>query len=793
VVIFCVTVFTSAFLLFQVQPVIGKFILPWFGSTPGVWSTCLLFFQLLLLAGYGYSHVIVTHLTVKRQAIVHCCLLGLALVALPITPDASFKPIDADLPVLRILVVLAVTVGIPYLLLSASGPLLQSWFARLLPDRSPYRLYALSNAGSLLGLLSYPFVFERFLPLQQQSVLWSLGYVFFALACGACAWLLGKQNADGNVSLPDAAGQDGQNVQPEARKIFSWLGFSACGSALLLATTNQMSIDTAVVPFLWVLPLCLYLLSFILCFDSERWYVRPLYFAALPFVLINIVRVLYDDLGTGLVEQIVSFSLTLFVCCMCMHGELARLKPDPKYLTLFYLMVAVGGAAGGLFVAVVSPAVFSGFYEYSILLVICAGAVGFMAVQQATSMLSAVFWRSLSGVFGVVGVAAILVGIWLGLTTDHGLGRSSTTVALFETWHNQLFVVVWLGIGLVLVTAEIYRRKTQAPSHQWLSFKYLVVLATRGTVVIGIFVFASVLVWVSREDERRQVFRDRNFYGVLAIREYDKDSSSHLWGLRHGHISHGEQLKKHPSWPTSYFGPRSAIGLAIQEHPRRGDTARQFRIGVVGLGVGTIAAYANTDINPDASRNDYVKPRESTEPDYLRFYEINPMVTQWAEHKFSFLSDARNRGADLKIWEGDARIVMERQLAEGNAQRFDVLAIDAFSSDAIPMHLLTVEAFATYLRHLQDDGILTLHLSNRFLNVKPVVRRIADELNLRVVYIKNRSSSRSVSSSSWMIVTSNEEFLDNEKLNRDQRKLPDSGPLWTDDFSSLFEVIKSLD
>ena len=307
----------------------------------------MLFFQLLLLAGYGYAHVIVTLLSVKRQAIVHCCLLLLALAALPITPDPSFKPIDADLPILRILMILAFTVGIPYFAVVSIRPLTSKNGLRICYQVGhPIGFTRYRIPGHCSGFLSYPFLFERFLPLQQQSFLWSFVYVFFALVCGACAWFVGRPGQIKKLPIPVVPGAENKNSKPDARSVFSWLGLSACGSALLLATTNQMSIDTAVVPFLWVLPLCLYLLSFIFCFDSERWYVRPVYFAALPFVLINTARVLYNHLELGLTEQIFSFSLTLFVCCMCMHGELARSKPDPKHLTLFYLMVSVGGGAG---------------------------------------------------------------------------------------------------------------------------------------------------------------------------------------------------------------------------------------------------------------------------------------------------------------------------------------------------------------------------------------------------------------------------------------------------------------
>ena len=342
--LFAATVFGSAFLLFQVQPMIGKYILPWFGSTPGVWTTALLFFQLMLLGGYVYAHFIVSRLTWRRQAILHAILLGLAMVALPITPAEALKPTDAGAPIGRILLILGLSVGPPYLLLSATGPLLQRWFAELLPGRSPYRLYALSNVGSLLALLSYPFLVERFVRLQTQTVFWSLGYVGFAALCGACAWKIShlatptapeREESEGKPS-PHPATYSGSDHRPGLGVTLLWLSLSACGSALLLATTNQMSMDIAVVPFLWILPLSAYLLTFIVCFDHERWYVRPLFMALLPLALMNTLRLIYGGVGLGIVDQVVGHSLSLFICCMCCHGELYRMRPAPVRLTFFF-------------------------------------------------------------------------------------------------------------------------------------------------------------------------------------------------------------------------------------------------------------------------------------------------------------------------------------------------------------------------------------------------------------------------------------------------------------------------
>jgi len=792
ILLFCVSVATSAFLLFQVQPVIGKCILPWFGSSPGVLATCMLFFQLLLLVGYAYAHFIVSRLASRRQALVHGSLLLLALLALPIAPDPSWKPVDAAAPAGRILLVLAASVGLPYLLLSATGPLLQGWFARLHPGRSPYRLYALSNAGSLLALLSYPFLIEPVLRLTDQTTVWSLGYALFAVLGCACAWVFMR----GAPALPQAAAIAGAppTARPRFRQIAMWLSLSACGSGLLLATTNQMCLDVAVVPFLWIVPLCLYLLSFILCFDSDRWYIRPLFFALLPIVIINVVRLLYGGVHLGLVDQIGGYSLALFVCCMCSHGELARLRPAPRHLTLFYLILSIGGAAGGLFVAIVAPSIFTGFYEYHILLAVCAAFMAGIALR-APSGAARGSWRPfLSALCSLIGLGALVYGSLLAMASSSWLDSTSSTktLALFQTWKGQMGTVLLVLGGLLLVHAELQRRTGEHGLIPWWgSRRRLRVFFVRGTLVLGVAVLAGSLVWIVREDERRHVHRDRNFYGMLAIREYSAGHTEHAWELKHGRIRHGEQLKQQPDWPTSYYGPRSGIGLALRLHPRRLQDSGPFRVGVIGLGTGTMAAYANAHVDPRATTSRYVQVRRPLHPDVMRFYEINPMVSTWAEEKFTFLRDARARGADVRTLLGDARIVLERQLVQSEAQAFDVLAVDAFSSDAIPIHLLTKEALVTYWRHLREDGILALHVSNRFLDLKPVVRRLAEDLGHDVLYIKNKDrDSRHVDSASWMLMTSNDVFLRQEAVHHDERDVPPPGPLWTDDFSSLFELIK---
>ena len=806
--LFAATVFLSAFLLFQVQPMISKYILPWFGSTPGVWTTALLFFQLMLLGGYVYAHFIVSRLTWRRQAILHASLLGMALVALPITPAEALKPTDAGAPIGRILLILGLSVGPPYLMLSATGPLLQRWFAELHPDRSPYRLYALSNAGSLLALLSYPFLVERFVRLQAQTVFWSLGYVGFAALCGACAWKIShlpnqavprRGESEGEPSpKPAAHRRSGHRPGPEVTLL--WLSLSACGSALLLATTNQMSMDIAVVPFLWILPLSAYLLTFIVCFDHERWYVRPLFMALLPLALMNALRLVYSGTDLGIVDQVMGYTFSLFICCMCCHGELYRIRPAPVQLTFFFLIVSTGGALGGLFVAIVAPAIFSSFYEFHALLVACYVLVAIVQVRvllrgelrakdPMARVVSRVCWAGALVAIIYGSISSVIPGTWF---DDDA---SSNVIATFDSWQASMLLYAVATAGLLLLFLEIWRHlRGEAWLAWWASGAGITRLALGATLAMGFLSLSGGLVWQILEDERRVVERDRNFYGTLAIKERDVDFSTHRLSLTHGRISHGLQLQENHDWPTSYFGPETGIGLAIQHHPSRSREDRQFRIGVVGLGVGTLAAYANARIDPDRSESSYATAHETGVADYLAFYELNPLVVRWARDRFTFLSDASERGADIAVFEGDGRISLERQLALGQEQRFDVLAIDAFSSDAIPIHLITYESFEIYLAHLNEDGILAIHVTNRFVDLIPITQRLAEATGLSAIYVENYdSSSRMVDSSDWILMTRNQAFLDLEVVHEDEEEMPEPGPLWTDDFSSVFEVVEFND
>ena len=788
--LFSLSVFAGAFLLFQVQPVIGKSILPWFGSSPGVWATCMLFFQVLLVAGYAYAHFVVSRLSGRGQALLHGSLLAAAILTLPVLPDAGWKPTTSDSPTLQILMILGATVGLPYLLLSSTGPLLQGWYVRLHPGRSPYRLYALSNAGSLLALLTYPFLIEPWVRLADQGRFWSLGYVAFVVLGVLCCRLL-LRGAPGPV--PQRVRTQQGDGRPGLRAVASWLLLSATGSGLLLATTNQMCLDVAVVPFLWVVPLALYLITFILCFDSDRWYARPLFAALLPLALLWVVRLLHLGIRAGLVEQVAGYSFTLFVSCMVCHGELARQRPAPRHLTFFFLMISIGGAFGGAFVAIGAPALFSGPYEFPLLLTLCAALVAATYLRLPPAPREGGARRLLRRVGWGLSLAGMLLGILFALRASTWVGADDSLQRrqLYENGRQILLLVVASGACLALLHAEIHRRAHRLPATSfWLPPRRLARMGLSAAIVSAVLILAGTFVFVAQAAELRNHVQDRGFFGMLALRSYDEGRPSERVGLKHGRIRHGVQYRQHPGWPTSYYGPRSGVGLAIRLHPSRHESARSFRVGVIGLGAGTLAAYAHARVDPDRSRAHYVRPERPVQAEHFRFYELSPMVEAWAEEHFRFLRDARARGAVVDTCLGDARLVLERQLRHGDPQGFDVLAVDAFSGDAIPIHLLTLEALRTYWQHLRPDGILALHVSNRFLDLRPIVRRLALDLGRELVYVKNEDrESRGIDGASWLLMTNNEAFLALRAVQEAARDLPPPGPRWSDEQGSLFDLI----
>ncbi|HYD16593.1 MAG TPA: ferrichrome ABC transporter permease [Candidatus Nanoarchaeia archaeon] len=747
--IFALAVFLSAFLLFQVQPIAGKHMLPWFGGTPGVWTTCLLFFQALLLAGYAYAHAI-SRLSVRRQAWLHCSVVGISLILLlsgmarwpsPITPGTEWRPENPSSPAAAVLGLLTLSVGLPYFVLSTTGPLVQSWFVRT-EQRSPYRLYALSNAGSLLALVSYPVLVEPLLRLRTQGRTWTLLYAAFAVLLIFCARKLARTGQAEPVV--DQIGEDtGSTAKPTLGRYSLWMALAATTSILLLATTNQLTQDVAPVPFLWVLPLAIYLLSFILTFDSDRWYRRGWAFPLLGASYLSVLFLLFRT-EYGIRVQLPIYAVLLFALCMVCHGELVRLRPAPRYLTAFYLMISLGGALGGLFVALIAPRIFSSYWEFHAGLVISGLLIVAALWLDRTSWLHTKPFApaALCGFIVLVPAVSIL------------RRPDSITVR---------YAMLEVGIAVLI----LWRHWKNGRRHA----------STRIPVLLGIaavFALGSVLAVNMAGRSVNAVLTKRNFYGSLAVVEYSRDDSKwHRFTLRHGQILHGSQFTAADKrdFPTTYYGPRSGADLAINHHPERGK--RGLRVGVIGLGIGTIAAYGQKG-------------------DLVRFYEINPDVIKVAIDNNGRFSYLHRTPAEVEIVPGDARLSMERELRKGQAQQYDVLVLDAFSGDTIPLHLISAEAFEVYARHMAPGGIIAAHISNRHLDLRPVLWRLAQEYGYTPALVRGIARENVTQASDWVVFTREPNWLQSERV-LTYITWPTSTkpvPLWTDDYSNLFAVLK---
>lgn len=680
--LYALTIFLSAFLLFQIQPLISKCLLPWFGGTPNVWTTCLLFFQAVLFGGYVYAHVLTRRFAPAVQALVHLVILCCVAAAVQILPAGDQQPDPAASPVLQILAVLGLTVGLPYFVLSTTGPLLQSWFSRALPGVSPYRLYALSNAGSLLALVSYPFVVEPLTGMATQAVWWTQGFMVFAVLCGLCASIVSRTaRSAGDAVAADAVSRQSVGVRVTWRERATWFALAMTASVLLLATTNQVCLDVAVVPFLWVVPLGLYLLTFILCFEAEHWYSRRVCGLAGALAMVLTTFLLLQNAGTSLVLQVTVAFGAMFLGCMICHGELVRRKPGPEGLTSFYLIISAGGAAGGLFVALLAPLVFPLYLEMHLSIAVCCTLALAVYLRDKREREGRPEWVFRLGAVAVIaGVAAAL--------------------------QQQAFAVL---------------------------------------------------------DQSAAV--RRNFYGVLRVEHRDaQDPEEHTLLLRYGRILHGVQFAAPHKrrLATAYYGPESGIGRVVAELQRRKPT---LRIGVVGLGVGTLATYGRPG-------------------DVLRFYEINPDVTALAREHFTYLSDSP---AEIEVVHGDARLMLERE----PKQQYDLLVLDAFSGDAVPAHLLTAEALSAYRRQLAPGGVLACHISNLHFDLQPVAAALADVAGWSAVELTSRGDDATgQTSSTWFAVTADRGLLESPELQTIAAAPRAKRSLWTDDFSDLFSLLK---
>ena len=660
--LFSGAVVASAFFLFLIQPLLAKQILPWFGGTAAVWSVCLVFYQGVLLGGYLYAHALARFLSLRQQAYFHLGVLGLSVLSLPIGLSGIGQPsLDGSNPSASIVWVLLRAVGLPYFVLSTTSPLLQHWYAQVEPHGKAYRLFGWSNLSCAVALLSFPFLLEPWLPLSLLNRFWSAGYALVALLIGLVAWRTARSGV--------VAGHDPAIPASPWLERVRWLGYSALGSALLLGVTSYLCQTVAPIPFLWTVPLLLYLLSFVAVFERE-WYTRQRGLPCAAFGLAGVAWTMVRMpsaymLSLGLPIICIGFFCACFFC----HGELALRKPDPARLTEFYILLAAGGALGSLLVTFVAPVVFTSYVEFPLTLVLCA------------------------------------------------------FVLLFTFYGRHWKIDAVAALAAVLVCAP----------------------------ALGAWVSAS----------RGRIAGVRNFYGSLRV--VDEPAPANNGTIRkilHGSVVHGAQFQdaERRNKAITYYGPDSGAGFWFRH------TAPPRNVGIIGLGAGSLAAYGRAG-------------------DRFRFYEINPLVVDLARQYFTFLSDTP---AKVEVLVGDGRLL----LAAEPPQNFDLLVVDAFSGDSIPLHLLTRESFELYLRHLKPGGILALHLSNLYLQLQDVVRAQALSVGRSSLPLVNvEDAATGVGASSWALVASPAilEELNAPKfggLNPGKHTRP-----WTDDYSTLLAAL----
>jgi len=760
-----VTIFLSAALLFQVQLIFAKHILPLFGGVPSVWNTCMFCFQVLLLLGYGYAHLLKSRLTLRRQRAVHVALLissAVLLVVLwfrwgtPLTPGNSWKPGPHDNPVVRILEMLGLTVAFPFFLVSTTGPLMQSWAAGTRATPTPYRLYALSNAGSLLGLLTYPFLIEWLFTIRHQAWLWSSGYLLFVASCLIVALRLPKETAGIESRITPVRTPA---ARPKAARYALWLAFSTCSTIVLLSSTNFLCENIAAIPLLWVLPLALYLITFIIAFDSSRWYSRKIFWPLYAIALGIILSVNVASLRSAPLLLIVFYCLTIFAVCMVCHGELGRSKPAPEYLTSFYWTISAGGALGGAVVILFAPMILPGFWEFQGSLL----AVGFLLF--GSSLAEDRTGRSEAGTWPVVLV--ILTAFLLphvGYLVP-ALGRYPLINR--EYWTLPVCLAVWLlwraafpkvhaptsPTDESLASPTGVRARSDAPQFAWQPMTAVLMIA-----LFSILFASYVLIHGSD-----LVLQERNFFGV----KYVSKGPDGL-ALISGNTAHGLQLEDPAThyFPTLYYSPRSGVGTLLRTYPRE-TTQGQLRIGVIGMGIASLSAYARSG-------------------DYLRFYEIDPAIVSLSVGPHPLFSMLEHSPATKEIILGDGRISLERELDRGEPGRFDVLVVDAFHSDSIPVHLVTRESLALYQRHLRGpDGVIAFNVTNRFLDLAPVLLGEALVRHLAIVQVNQDGSS-------WILLSANPSVLQTPGLRDVARPPAASRPplLWTDDYSNVSQVFR---
>ncbi|HEY4306893.1 MAG TPA: fused MFS/spermidine synthase [Gemmatimonadaceae bacterium] len=663
---FAIAIFLSSGLLFLIEPVAAKKILPLLGGSAAVWAACLVFFQTALLGGYLAAHWLATRLTTRQQRGVYLVLIVASIIQLAVASRIELSA-DSARPIESVLRLLVLLIALPFVTLSSSGPLLQSWYART-TTASPYRLYVISNIGSLLGLLVYPWLIEPRASIRSQFVGLLVGMILFGVVAAIVA--LGVPTNDRDTR------RDANAIErdPISRRLI-WIALAACGSFLLSAVTSYISQNVATIPLLWIIPLVAYLASFIIAFADERWHPR---FVVVTLALIGLAgsawRLYRGDLRTPIPVTISIHCGALFALCLFCHNELYLRRPPAQRLTSFYFHLAAGGAIGAFLVGVVAPNVLVGNYDLAIGLTFAA---------------------------------------LLAVVCTWDMGSLPRIVALTAT---------------MLMASLVYRQDSI--------------------------------------DAKSSIYRERNFYGTLRVDEvHNAFFDATVRNLTHGIIEHGREVFRADlvDQPTTYYGKSSGVGMAIQlccpDRPRR--------IGVIGLGTGTIAAFGRPG-------------------DVIRFYDLNPAVEPIARNIFTYV---RHSKAKVDVVLGDARVSMRNEAP----QHYDVIAIDAFSGDAIPVHLITTEALELYKRHLAPGGVVAFHVSNRYLQLASVVRQLAEHAGMQAIGIHTEDDDpHAVFGAEWILVTSNPELAATFKISADTEEvaIPPGLRRWTDDYNSLLPILR---
>lgn len=837
--LFAVTLFVSATLLFLVQPLIAKMILPKFGGTPAVWNTCMVFFQALLLAGYSYAHWTTTWLGVRKQTALHLILLLLPVIFLPFAVSPDWAPPEESNPIPPLLGLLLISVGLPFFLVSTSAPLLQKWFASTghPSAKDPYFLYAASNVGSMLALLAYPALLEPNLRLQDQSWIWAAGYGLLVLLTAACAravWTAPEPAVDTRRARQEATDR---SEAPTTWRRVHWVLLAFAPSSLMLGVTTYLSTDIAAIPLIWVIPLALYLLSFILVFARLPDFVHQLMVLTLPVLVLLQVFLTLTEMTQRTWVVIVLHLLMLFVAAMVCHGELAKNRPSTRYLTEFYLWMSLGGVLGGLFNSMIAPLIFKTLLEYPVAMVMACMLMPALSFEDDKPINRWVDYGLLMG----LGLFTIALGIFVGS----------------YAWVDEAYRLVWTAAGLLVllfaatITPTYFLLQDDYPRDSLLRrlgpWCDILLPAMLGLLTLGLLYSldpprgTKFLFWIQEtfhsieskftEDaghvkidrirraleygipalicylfvarpirfglalaallaantvysdftENDAIYRARSFFGTLKLEETKYENSQNYHRLVHGTTLHGKQSidengkPVQDAEPLTYYhrtGPIGEVFAAFAEAKKTPPVA------LIGLGTGTLASYGQ-------------KGQEFT------FYEIDPAVVKIATNPdyFSYVEDAKKRGVDLKIVLGDARLSLLRKAPDNH---YGLIIVDAFSSDAIPVHLITKEALQLYLKKLAPGGIIAFHISNRYLDLEPVLANLAKEkdIDIRGTLRRHDNSSDDYpgkSSSNWvMLARQPEDFgtLGKDDPERWHTKLDskDNVGVWTDDFSNILRI-----